>query len=301
MFAIRPGHDSRQRAQQHAVDDREDVRRGADASPRVSMATAANPGLWRSVRQAYAMSCARIPWLYSGSIMARAAGDVTNVVTGAAAHLGIDLADYDAKIRTFIPEYETMIDSAAFALQITSRRRTPVVVDLGIGTRRAGGAVPGADSRRADRRRGRRRGDDRGRTPAAWPPAAVGHSRQLRNGGPPAVRTPSSRHSRCTTSRLPAPADAVPAAACRPAARRSTDLGPIAIRKRTRGLPPRNRATWMKHLENSYTPSVARPIPARVGERRITTPRWSTSSTTCAGQGSPSTFRGAGRLRCCCR
>ena len=39
--------------------------------------------------------------------MARAAGEVTNAGTGAAAHLGIDLAEYDAKIRTFIPAFVT--------------------------------------------------------------------------------------------------------------------------------------------------------------------------------------------------
>jgi len=66
--------------------------------------------------------------------MACAAGGGKNGAAGAAAHLGIDLADYDAKIRTFIPDYETMIDLAAFALQVTARRRAPIVVDLGIGT-----------------------------------------------------------------------------------------------------------------------------------------------------------------------
>lgn len=71
--------------------------------------------------------------LYSGS-MARARREVTSRGTGAAAHLGINLGEYDARIRTFIPDYQTMIDNAAFALQVTSRRRAPVVVDLGIGT-----------------------------------------------------------------------------------------------------------------------------------------------------------------------
>lgn len=73
---------------------------------------------------------------------------MTSRVTGAARHLGIDLADYDEKIRTFIPNYETMIDTAAFALQNAVRRRAPVVVDLGIGTgalaERAVARIPGA-------------------------------------------------------------------------------------------------------------------------------------------------------------
>lgn len=53
---------------------------------------------------------------------------------GAAAHLGIDLPDYDARIRTFIPEYQTMLDIVAGALGNTVRRKRPTIVDLGIGT-----------------------------------------------------------------------------------------------------------------------------------------------------------------------
>ena len=66
--------------------------------------------------------------------MSRVRREVTKRGTGAAAHLGIDLDEYDARIRTFIPDYQTMIDTAAFALQVTVRRRAPVVIDLGIGT-----------------------------------------------------------------------------------------------------------------------------------------------------------------------
>ena len=47
-----------------------------------------------------------------------------------AAHLGIDLAEYDARIRTFIPDYEEMLDVAASV--IPSRART--IIDLGTGT-----------------------------------------------------------------------------------------------------------------------------------------------------------------------
>ena len=48
-----------------------------------------------------------------------------------ATHLGIDdLADYDARIRTFIPDYETMLAAAAAVLP--ARART--IVDLGTGT-----------------------------------------------------------------------------------------------------------------------------------------------------------------------
>jgi trans-aconitate methyltransferase len=47
-----------------------------------------------------------------------------------ASHLGIELADYDARIRTFIPDYEQMLDVAAAALP----KATRTIVDLGVGT-----------------------------------------------------------------------------------------------------------------------------------------------------------------------
>ena len=47
-----------------------------------------------------------------------------------ASHLGIDLADYDARIRTFIPDYEEMLGVAAAAIPA----RTRTILDLGIGT-----------------------------------------------------------------------------------------------------------------------------------------------------------------------
>jgi trans-aconitate methyltransferase len=49
---------------------------------------------------------------------------------GVATHLGIDLADYDARIRTFIPDYEEMLDVAAAAVP----PRAATIVDLGTGT-----------------------------------------------------------------------------------------------------------------------------------------------------------------------
>ncbi|MCI0371112.1 MAG: class I SAM-dependent methyltransferase, partial [candidate division NC10 bacterium] len=52
---------------------------------------------------------------------------------GAATHLGIRLREYDARIRTFIPHYEEMLDAAAAALRALDRR-APVVLDLGIGS-----------------------------------------------------------------------------------------------------------------------------------------------------------------------
>jgi tRNA (cmo5U34)-methyltransferase len=49
---------------------------------------------------------------------------------GVASHLGIELSDYDARIRSFIPDYEEMLGIAASALPA----RPHTIVDLGIGT-----------------------------------------------------------------------------------------------------------------------------------------------------------------------
>src|SRR5918994_5017811 len=102
--------------------------------PSVKIATAANPGLRRSVRHAYDRSCTRIPMVIYSGTMRRAARDVTNRVTGAAGHLGIDLAEYDTRIRTFIPKYEMMLAVVAETLRATVHKRAPLIVDLGIGT-----------------------------------------------------------------------------------------------------------------------------------------------------------------------
>jgi tRNA (cmo5U34)-methyltransferase len=55
---------------------------------------------------------------------------ILNHNMGVATHLGIDLADYDARIRTFIPHYEEMLDVAASVIDPRSR----TIVDLGVGT-----------------------------------------------------------------------------------------------------------------------------------------------------------------------
>jgi len=49
---------------------------------------------------------------------------------GVASHLGIKLSEYDARIRTFIPDYEEMLDVAAGAIPPGTR----TIVDLGVGT-----------------------------------------------------------------------------------------------------------------------------------------------------------------------
>jgi ubiquinone/menaquinone biosynthesis C-methylase UbiE len=60
-----------------------------------------------------------------------------------AAHLGIRLAEYDTRIRTFIPDYEAMLSVAASAVPGDAR----TIVDLGIGT----GALAQACLKRARR------------------------------------------------------------------------------------------------------------------------------------------------------
>jgi SAM-dependent methyltransferase len=50
-----------------------------------------------------------------------------------AAHLNINLDEYDARIRSFIPQYEVMIATAAEMLRLLAVE-APLIVDLGIGT-----------------------------------------------------------------------------------------------------------------------------------------------------------------------
>jgi SAM-dependent methyltransferase len=49
---------------------------------------------------------------------------------GVGSHLGIELSEYDTRIRTFIPHYEEMLDVGAAAVPPGAR----TIVDLGIGT-----------------------------------------------------------------------------------------------------------------------------------------------------------------------
>lgn len=64
---------------------------------------------------------------------------------GVATHLGISLAEYDKRIRTFIPDYQEMLDVAAENIPANSR----IIVDLGVGT----GALASRCLKRASRAR----------------------------------------------------------------------------------------------------------------------------------------------------
>lgn len=52
---------------------------------------------------------------------------------GVADHLRIELDEYDQKIRTFVPHYETLLDVIARSLALL-QAASPKVIDLGIGT-----------------------------------------------------------------------------------------------------------------------------------------------------------------------
>ncbi|MGH7483495.1 MAG: class I SAM-dependent methyltransferase [Longimicrobiales bacterium] len=52
---------------------------------------------------------------------------------GAAEHLQIDVAEFDARIRTFIPSYDELIRTAADAVRLIETP-SPTIVDLGVGT-----------------------------------------------------------------------------------------------------------------------------------------------------------------------
>lgn len=54
-------------------------------------------------------------------------------MTSVAGHLGINLSEYDRRIRTFIPHYAELVAVVA-AVPSLVRARSPAIVDLGIGT-----------------------------------------------------------------------------------------------------------------------------------------------------------------------
>src|SRR5688500_11915076 len=53
---------------------------------------------------------------------------------GAESHLGIDLADYDSRIRTFIPGYDVMHEAVGDALVALIPGARQLILELGIGT-----------------------------------------------------------------------------------------------------------------------------------------------------------------------
>jgi tRNA (cmo5U34)-methyltransferase len=176
---------------------------------------------------------------------------------GVAAHLGIDLAEYDARIRTFIPDYEAMLHMAAATLRATVRRRAPLVADLGIGTGALAAAcletVPGARITGIDEDEGmlaaaRARLGPRLRTAvqdnferAAIPPcdAAVA-SLALHHIPTPARRLRLFRRLRAALR----PGGVLISADCYPAS--------------SSRIAAADRAAWLAHLERAYSAREAR-------------------------------------------
>jgi SAM-dependent methyltransferase len=173
-----------------------------------------------------------------------------------AAHLGIDLREYDARIRTFIPGYDGMLDALAATLAVAVAKRAPTIVDLGIGTgsvaTRCLKAKPGARVIGID--------EDDGMLAAA----------RARLGGRPALV-----HGSFERIELPG-CDAIVAALALhhlPTRERRLRL----LRRCFRALRPggvlisadcypassprlqtADRRAWLRHLEASYTPAEAR-------------------------------------------
>jgi SAM-dependent methyltransferase len=166
---------------------------------------------------------------------------------GVAAHLGIRLGEYDARIRTFIPDYEEMLGVAAAAL--SPRART--IVDLGTGTgalaarclaRAAGARLVGIDIDPeildvAARRLGRRASLVAGSlTRVPLPPCdAVVASFALHH-----VRTrPAKARLYARIARALRPRGQLYIVDCHPAA--------------DRAIAAEQRAAWRAHLERAYT------------------------------------------------
>jgi SAM-dependent methyltransferase len=176
---------------------------------------------------------------------------------GVAAHLGIDLREYDARIRTFIPHYEPMLETAARALQTAVSKRRPLVIDLGVGTGALAAAclaaVPGArvlgidadeDMLAAARARlGRRLTStvhdsfERAAIPSC---DAIVASLALHHVPTPARRLRLFRRLRAALR----PGGVLVSGDCHPSSNAR--------------LAARDRADWLAHLEASYSPSEAR-------------------------------------------
>jgi len=185
--------------------------------------------------------------LWEGSSLPR----YTHAV-GVASHLGIDLREYDTRIRSFIPDYEAMLDAAAAAIPRGAR----TIVDLGTGT--------GALAARCLARAGRARvvGIDSDRDILTMAARRLGSRATLVRGT--FLRTP-----------LPARCDAAVASFALHHVRTRTAKARLYRRLRSalapRGVfvtvdchPPRERAdaregreAWTRHLRRSYSPAEA--------------------------------------------
>ncbi len=170
---------------------------------------------------------------------------------GVATHLGIDLAQYDARIRTFIPDYDEMLDVAATLVSPAARR----IVDLGTGT----GALAAKCLDRA--RRARLVGIDVDAEMAAVAAARLGARAAFMTGDfarvavPPCDTIVSSFALHHVRTR---PAKARVYRRLRRALRRGgqvivVDCQPAANRR----IAGDQRDAWRAHLRRSYSPAAA--------------------------------------------
>lgn len=182
---------------------------------------------------------------------------VTNGGTSAAAHLGIDLAEYDTRIRTFIPDYDNLQDIVAYALRAVIARRAPMIVDLGIGTgalaARCLDACPsarmiGVDEDESMLRAARERLGDRLTRTIQGSFESVALPR-----GDAFVACLALHHIPTRARRLRlfrrlhralAPGGVLISADCHPASHPRLDAA--------------DRASWLSFLEESYSPAIAR-------------------------------------------
>ena len=182
---------------------------------------------------------------------------MTNAVTGAARHLGIDLAEYDGRIRTFIPGYERMLDLAATALQETLTKRSPSIVDLGIGT----GALADACRQRLPAARIIGVDEDDGMLAAARARLGGSLTRTIR-GSFETVALPACDAVVASLALHHIPTPARRLRLLRRVHRALRKGGVLVSADCHTASNPRlaagDRAAWIQHLERSYTPAEAR-------------------------------------------
>jgi SAM-dependent methyltransferase len=174
-----------------------------------------------------------------------------------AVHLGIDLREYDARIRTFIPAYEEMLETAAITLKTVGRTRRPVVVDVGIGTGALSAAcldaVPGARVIGIDEDEGMLAGA-RARLGRRLTSAVHDSFERAAIPSCDAVVASLALHHIPTSARRLRLFRRIRAALRPGGALISVDCHPAS----SSHMASADRAAWLEHLEQAYAPSEAR-------------------------------------------
>jgi trans-aconitate methyltransferase len=175
---------------------------------------------------------------------------------GAAEHLGISLAEYDARIRTFIPFYEEILDVAADAVASLIHTRRPRIVDLGIGT----GALLEVVLRRVPSARVVGVDEDEGMLAAAV--NRLGARLRITPGSFERAELPTCDAFVASLALHHIPTPAARLRVFRRLHRHLSADGVIVIADCYPASSPRlrvaDRAMWLRHLEATYTPAQAR-------------------------------------------